>query len=121
MYEADIRGYFDHINHEWLRKMVAHRIADPVILSLIGKWLRAGVMQDGVVVRVARGVAARRPDQSRAREYLPALRSRPMVREEVQSVVPGGGVPGAGSPTTSSRAFSTSATPRRLDRILSGG
>ena len=55
MYEADIRGYFNHINHEWLRKMVAQRIADPVILSLIGKWLRAGVMQDGVVVRAHEG------------------------------------------------------------------
>jgi len=55
VYEADIRGYFTHINHEWLRKMVAHRIADPVILSLVGKWLRAGVMQDGVVVHVHEG------------------------------------------------------------------
>jgi group II intron reverse transcriptase/maturase len=55
VYEADIRGYFNHINHEWLRKMVAHRIADPVILSLVGKWLRAGVMQDGVVVRAHEG------------------------------------------------------------------
>jgi group II intron reverse transcriptase/maturase len=55
VYEADIRGYFNHINHEWLRKMVAHRIADPVILSLVGKWLRAGVMQDGVVIRVHEG------------------------------------------------------------------
>ena len=55
VYEADIRGYFNHINHAWLRTMVAHRIADPIILSLIGKWLRAGVMQDGVVVRVHEG------------------------------------------------------------------
>src|SRR5579863_4374535 len=29
MFEADIRGYFNHIQHEWLRKMVAHRIGDP--------------------------------------------------------------------------------------------
>lgn len=55
VFEADIRGYFNHINHDWLRKMVAHRIADPVILRLIGRWLRAGVMQDGVVVRVHEG------------------------------------------------------------------
>jgi len=55
VYEADIRGYFNHINHDWLRKMVAHRIADPVIMSLIGKWLRAGVMQDGVVIHVHEG------------------------------------------------------------------
>ena len=35
--------------------MVRERIADPVILSLIGKWLRAGAMQDGVVVRSEEG------------------------------------------------------------------
>jgi RNA-directed DNA polymerase len=32
LYEADIRGYFNHINHQWLMRMVAHRIADRVIL-----------------------------------------------------------------------------------------
>ncbi|PYR10218.1 MAG: group II intron reverse transcriptase/maturase [Acidobacteria bacterium] len=56
LYEADIRGYFNHINHQWLKRMVAHRIADGVILRLIGKWLRAGVMQDGVVVRTEAGI-----------------------------------------------------------------
>ena len=55
LYEADIRGYFNHINHQWLMRMVAHRIADSVILRLIGKWLRAGVRQDGVVVRMEEG------------------------------------------------------------------
>lgn len=53
--EADIRGYFTHVSHRWLREMVAHRIADPVILSLIGKWLNAGAMQDGVVLRTDEG------------------------------------------------------------------
>jgi len=46
---------FNHINHSWLRRMVAYRIADPVILGLIGKWLNAGVMQDGVVTRSEEG------------------------------------------------------------------
>jgi RNA-directed DNA polymerase len=55
LFEADIRGCFDHINHQWVRQMVAHRIADPGILRLIGKWLRAGVMQGGVVMRTAEG------------------------------------------------------------------
>src|SRR2546428_349081 len=55
LFEADIRGYFNHINHQWLREMVAHRIADPVILRLIGKWLRAGAMQNGVVTRTEAG------------------------------------------------------------------
>src|SRR5208283_2080712 len=45
LYEADIRGYFNHVCHSWLQKMVRERIADPVILSLIGKWLKAGAMQ----------------------------------------------------------------------------
>lgn len=53
--EADIRGYFNHVCHSWLQRMVRERIADPVILSLIGKWLKAGVMQDGVVVRTEEG------------------------------------------------------------------
>jgi RNA-directed DNA polymerase len=61
VYETDIRGYFTRINHDWLRQMVAHRIADPVILRLVGKWLRAGVMQDGVVVRTKRGVSQGNP------------------------------------------------------------
>ncbi len=53
--EADIRGYFTHISHHRLRQMVAHRIADPVILSLIGKWLNAGVMYEGIVLRTEEG------------------------------------------------------------------
>ena len=55
VFEADIRSYFTRINHQWLRKMVAHRIADPVILSLIGKWLNAGAMQDGIVIHAEEG------------------------------------------------------------------
>jgi RNA-directed DNA polymerase len=61
VYETDIRGYVTRINHDWLRQMVAHRIADPVILRRIGKWLRAGVMQDGVVVRNKDGVSQGNP------------------------------------------------------------
>lgn len=55
VFEADIRGYFNHINHLWLRRMVAHRIADPVILGLVAKWLKAGVMEHGVVTRSDEG------------------------------------------------------------------
>lgn len=55
MFEADIRGYFNHIQHDWLQKMVAHRIGDPVILRLIGKWLNAGFMAGGVVTRTEEG------------------------------------------------------------------
>jgi group II intron reverse transcriptase/maturase len=46
--DADIRGFFDTINHEWMMKFLEHRIADPRILRLIQKWLQAGVSEDGV-------------------------------------------------------------------------
>lgn len=45
--DADIRSYFDTIDHGWLMKFVEHRIADPGLLRLIRKWLRAGVSEDG--------------------------------------------------------------------------
>jgi group II intron reverse transcriptase/maturase len=45
--DADIRGYFDAIDHGWLVKFVEHRIADRRIVRLIQKWLNAGVLEDG--------------------------------------------------------------------------
>ena len=45
--DADIRGFFDTLDHEWLMKFVAHRIADRRVLRLIQQWLRAGVSEDG--------------------------------------------------------------------------
>jgi group II intron reverse transcriptase/maturase len=45
--DADIRGFFDAIDHEWLLKFVQHRIADRRVLRLLRKWLRAGVSEDG--------------------------------------------------------------------------
>ena len=44
--DADIRGFFDNMDHEWLMKMVEYRIADPRIQRLIRKWLKAGVIED---------------------------------------------------------------------------
>ena len=45
--DLDIRGYFDHIQHDWLVRFLEHRIADKRIIRLIRKWLRAGVLEDG--------------------------------------------------------------------------
>ena len=47
MLDADIREFFDAINHEWLVKFVEHRIADRRVVRLIQKWLTAGVLEDG--------------------------------------------------------------------------
>ena len=54
--EADIKGFFDNINHEWLLKMLAERIDDKALLRLIEKWLKAGVLDtDGKVIHPGTG------------------------------------------------------------------
>ena len=45
--DADIRGYFDAIDHEWLMKFIEHRIVDKRVLRHIKKWLNAGVLEEG--------------------------------------------------------------------------
>jgi group II intron reverse transcriptase/maturase len=45
--DADIRGFYDAIDHGWMLKFVEHRIADKRVLRLIQKWLNAGVVEDG--------------------------------------------------------------------------
>ena len=53
--DADIRSFFDEIDHEWMMRFLAHRIADTRILSLIRKWLKAGVIEDGNRVPAVKG------------------------------------------------------------------
>ena len=43
--DADIRSFFDSVDHEWLLRMLAHRIADPRILRLVRMWLEAGILE----------------------------------------------------------------------------
>ncbi len=45
--DLDVRSFFDKVDHTWLVKFVEHRIADPRIVRLIQKWLKAGVMEEG--------------------------------------------------------------------------
>jgi RNA-directed DNA polymerase len=45
--DADIRGFFDNLSHEWTVKFIEHRVADRRIIRLIQKWLKAGVSEDG--------------------------------------------------------------------------
>ena len=45
--DADIRSFFDTLDHGWLVKFVEHRVADRRLVRLIQKWLRAGVLEDG--------------------------------------------------------------------------
>ncbi len=54
--EADIKGFFDNLDHEWLERMLEERIEDGAFLRLIKKWLKAGVLDtDGQVLQPATG------------------------------------------------------------------
>lgn len=54
--EADIKGFFEHIDWDWLLKMLAQRVQDGAFLGLIRKWLRAGILEeDGRLVQPASG------------------------------------------------------------------
>lgn len=54
--DADIRGFFDTIDHEWMMKFIEHRIADSRVLRLVLKWLKAGVLDQGVLTQMQKGV-----------------------------------------------------------------
>ncbi len=47
--DADVRSFFDEISQEWLVRFLEHRIGDRRIIRLIQKWLKAGVLEDGIV------------------------------------------------------------------------
>jgi group II intron reverse transcriptase/maturase len=53
--DADIRGFFDTLSHEWLVKFVEHRIADRRVVRHIQKWLNAGVLEDGKRTQMEEG------------------------------------------------------------------
>jgi group II intron reverse transcriptase/maturase len=53
--DADIRSFFDSVSQDWLVRFVEHRIGDKRIIRLIRKWLKAGILEDGVVKVSERG------------------------------------------------------------------
>jgi group II intron reverse transcriptase/maturase len=53
--DADIQSFFDEVSQDWLLRFVEHRIGDPRVIRLIRKWLKAGVLEDGVVMISDRG------------------------------------------------------------------
>ena len=53
--EADIRGFFDAVNHEWLVKFLRHRIGDERVIRLIIRMLKGGIMEEGLVKATEEG------------------------------------------------------------------
>src|SRR5579859_961231 len=49
IFDADIRSYFESVSQAWLIRFLRHRVNDPRIIRLIQKWLKAGILEDGVV------------------------------------------------------------------------
>ena len=47
--EADLKNFFGSLNHDWVLRFVEHRVGDPRLISLIRRWLKAGVLEDGAV------------------------------------------------------------------------
>ena len=54
--ECDIKNFFGSLDHQWVLRFVEHRVKDPRIVSLIRRWLRAGIMEEGTVEIDDRGV-----------------------------------------------------------------
>src|SRR3982074_1273142 len=54
--DADIRSFFDTVSQDWLIRFAEQRVGDPRIIRLIRKWLKAGVLEDGVVNVSDRGI-----------------------------------------------------------------
>ena len=53
--EADIRGFFDHVDHRWLMKMLSHDIIDKRFLEIIEKFLKVGIMENSKYLDSERG------------------------------------------------------------------
>jgi RNA-directed DNA polymerase len=49
IFDGDVQSFFDEVCQEWLVRFVEHRVGDPRIIRLIRKWLKAGVLEDGIV------------------------------------------------------------------------
>ena len=47
--EADLKNFFGSLDHDWVLRFVEHRVGDPRLINLIRRWLKAGVLEDGVV------------------------------------------------------------------------
>jgi len=53
--EADIKGFFDEVNHEWMIRFLRHRIGDERVIRLIIRMLKSGIMEDGLVQATEKG------------------------------------------------------------------
>ena len=53
--DADIKGFFDNIDHKWMVKFLEHRISDKMLIRYIGRFLKSGIMEDGKLIMSEKG------------------------------------------------------------------
>jgi len=71
--EADIKGFFNHLDHDVLLKMVAHRVDDKRFIRLINKWLKAGILEEDQSIQYPRRHFSRRKYLTDISQYLSSL------------------------------------------------
>ena len=80
--EADLKGFFDNVDHEWMMKFLEHDIADQNFLRYIKRFLKAGIMEEGKWQASDKRNPAGRADQPSTCKRLPALCAGSVVRGE---------------------------------------
>ena len=76
--DADIRRFYDTLNHGWLVKFVEHRVADRRVVRLIQKWLKAGVLEEGKRIQSEVGTVQGGSISPLLANHLSALCVRPL-------------------------------------------
>ena len=77
--EADIKGFFDSVSHEWMMKFLEVRIKDPSFLLLIRRFLKAGYVEAGRCVETEEGTPQGGNLSPMLVEHIPALCAGPVV------------------------------------------
>jgi len=80
IFDADVASFFDSVSKEKLVRFVEHRVGDPRIIRLIQKWLKAGVLADGIITVSERGTRQGSVISPLPRQRLPTLRVRSLGR-----------------------------------------
>ena len=89
--EADLKNFFGSLSHEWVLRFVEHRVGDPRMISLIRRWLKAAILEDGEVYPNEEGTPQGGSISVMLSQRVPALCPRPLVRARGQTPVAGRG------------------------------
>ena len=87
--EADRKNFFGSLSHEWMLRFVEHRVGDQRLISLIRRWLKAGVLEDGEIHLSEDGTPQGGSISVLLSHFIPPLCARSVVRARGQAPPPG--------------------------------